>query len=81
MAILTFVPLVVSAWASVIERPLPAAEIGIVGTVMCMVTVYCTAMIYASLKSVQAWNTQADAALLPAVFHCRRFSGGQLFCL
>ena len=27
-----------------------------------MVTVYCTAMIYASLKSVQAWHTPLTAA-------------------
>ena len=57
MAIVTFVPLLVSAWASVIDSRhlvLP----GLVGTVFCLGTVYCTAMIYASLKSVQAWHTQ-----------------------
>ncbi|MBE1206695.1 dimethyl sulfoxide reductase anchor subunit family protein [Aminobacter carboxidus] len=56
MAIATFVPLTVSAWFAVIEgRYLPAA--GLIGAVMCSITVYCTAMIYASLRSIQAWNS------------------------
>ncbi|MBB6464810.1 DMSO reductase anchor subunit [Aminobacter lissarensis] len=56
MAIATFVPLTVSAWFAVIEgRYLPAA--GLIGAVMCGITVYCTAMIYASLRSIQAWNS------------------------
>jgi DMSO reductase anchor subunit len=56
MAVLTFVPLVISAWAVLFQGsylPLP----GIVGAILCAVTLYCTAMIYASLKSVQAWHT------------------------
>lgn len=56
MAIATFVPLTISAWFAVIEgRYLPL--VGLVGTVMCGITVYCTAMIYASLRSIQAWNS------------------------
>lgn len=56
MAILTFVPLTISAWLSIVEgRYLPAA--GLIGTAMCGITVYCTAMIYASLRSIEAWNT------------------------
>ncbi|MGB3900963.1 MAG: DmsC/YnfH family molybdoenzyme membrane anchor subunit [Mesorhizobium sp.] len=71
MAILTFVPLVVSAWASLFEgRYLPT--VGIVGTVMCMVTVYCTAMIYASLQSVQAWHTK----LTPLCYRLFAIAGG-----
>ncbi|MDW6020432.1 DmsC/YnfH family molybdoenzyme membrane anchor subunit [Mesorhizobium sp. BAC0120] len=56
MAIVTFVPLLVSAWASVVEGrylQLP----GLLGAAGAAVTVYCTAMIYASLKSVDAWHT------------------------
>jgi DMSO reductase anchor subunit len=71
MAILTFVPLLISAWASVIDgRYLPT--VGIVGTVMCMVTVYCTAMIYASLQSVQAWHTK----LTPLCYRLFSIAGG-----
>jgi DMSO reductase anchor subunit len=57
MAILTFVPLLICAWATLFNHaylPIP----GVIGTIFCAVTVYCTAMIYASLKSVQAWNTR-----------------------
>lgn len=57
MAILTFIPLAISAWATLFDHaylPIP----GIIGTILCAITVYCTAMIYASLKSVQAWNTR-----------------------
>lgn len=56
MAMLTFLPLVCSAWASVVDGRY-IALIGLTGTVLCAGTVYCTAMIYASLKSVQAWHT------------------------
>ena len=71
MAMLTFVPLLVSAWACVVgNRYLPT--IGIVGTVMCMVTVYCTAMIYASLQSVQAWHTK----LTPLCYRLFSIAGG-----
>lgn len=56
MAIATFVPLTTSAWFAIVEgRSLAVA--GLIGTVMCVVTVYCTAMIYGSLRSIQAWNT------------------------
>ncbi len=71
MAILTFVPLLLSAWACVVnDRYLPA--VGILGTVMCMVTVYCTAMIYASLQSVQAWHTK----LTPLCYRLFSIAGG-----
>lgn len=56
LAVVTFLPLVVSAWLCVIESrylPLP----GPIGSALCLCTVFCTAMIYASLKSVQAWHT------------------------
>ena len=56
LAIATFVPLLWSAWAAVVDsryEPLP----GIAGALLAGITVYCTSMIYASLKSVQAWHT------------------------
>lgn len=57
MSILTFAPLTISAWFSVVEgRYLPLA--GLAGAATCAATVYCTAMIYASLRSIQAWNTR-----------------------
>jgi DMSO reductase anchor subunit len=71
MAILTFIPLVISAWAALFGHSyLPLA--GAIGVALCAVTVYCTAMIYASLKSVQAWNTR----LTPACYLLFAAAGG-----
>ncbi|RJG44807.1 DmsC/YnfH family molybdoenzyme membrane anchor subunit [Mesorhizobium sp. DCY119] len=56
MAILTFLPLVFSTWMAIFENRYLLLP-GLLGTVLCLVTVYCTGMIYASLKSVQTWHT------------------------
>lgn len=56
MAVATFVPLCIAAWAALFHsRYLPLA--GLLGAVGAVATVFCTAMIYASLRAVQAWNT------------------------
>lgn len=73
MAVATFVPLTISAWFAVIEgRYLPL--VGLIGAVMCAATVYCTAMIYASLRSIQAWNT----GLTPLCYLLFAAAGGLL---
>ncbi len=56
MAILTFVPLCAGAWLSIFEGRY-VTWIGLSGTVLSLITVYCTSMIYASLKSIYAWHT------------------------
>lgn len=76
MAIATFVPLTWSAWLAVIEGRyfwLP----GLLGTAMSLLTVYCTAMIYASLKSVQAWHTR----LTPACYLLFAIAGGLMIAV
>lgn len=76
MAIATFVPLTWSAWLAVIEGRyfwLP----GLLGTAMSLLTVFCTAMIYASLKSVQAWHTR----LTPACYLLFAIAGGLMIAL
>ncbi|MDI6026243.1 dimethyl sulfoxide reductase anchor subunit [Corticibacterium sp. UT-5YL-CI-8] len=71
MAVATFVPLLASAWASLFhDMRLPL--VGLLGAVMCAVTVYCTAMIYASLRAIQAWNTP----LTPACYLLFSLAGG-----
>ncbi|WP_378950474.1 dimethyl sulfoxide reductase anchor subunit family protein [Mesorhizobium sp. ANAO-SY3R2] len=73
MALLTFVPLTISAWLSVVEgRHVPL--VGLVGAALCVVTVYCTAMIYASLRAVQGWNT----GLTPICYLLFAAAGGLL---
>ncbi len=74
MAVLTFLPLVCSAYASIFaDRYLLAP--GLLGAAMSLATVYCTAMIYASLKSVQSWHTQ----LTPLCYILFALAGG--FCM
>ena len=71
LAILTFVPLTLNAFVCIFYgRQLPV--VGLVGSLLCGVTVYCTAMIYASLRSVQAWNT----GLTPACYLLLSLAGG-----
>ncbi len=74
MAVLTFLPLAVSAGFSVFgDRYNPIS--GLIGTALSLVTVYCTAMIYASLRSVQTWHTP----LTPLCYLL--FAGAGGFCL
>lgn len=73
LALVTFVPLSIAAAAAVFYgRYLPVA--GILGALGAAVTVYCTSMIYASLKSVQAWHTK----LTPACYLLLSAAGGCL---
>ena len=71
MALVTFVPLVLSAWFVVVEGRY-APVVGLVGAALSAVTVYCTAMIYASLKAVDAWHTP----LTPACYLLLALAGG-----
>ncbi|BCH24412.1 DMSO reductase [Mesorhizobium sp. L-8-10] len=73
MSILTFVPLVWSAWASVFEGRYFWFH-GLLGSLLSAGTVYCTAMIYASLKSVDAWHTP----LTPACYLLFAAAGGAM---
>ena len=73
MAIATFVPLTINA-AAVVFYGAHLPLVGLLGTVGAVITVYCTAMIYASLKSVQAWHTK----LTPVCYLFFAASGGCL---
>ena len=71
MAVVTFIPLLMTAWACVIEGR-QAVVPGLIGTVLSLCTVFCTAMIYASLESVDAWHTR----LTPACYLLFSLAGG-----
>lgn len=73
MAIVTFVPLLVSAWLSIVEGRYLMWP-GLIGALACIVTVYCTSMIYASLKAVDAWHTR----LTPLCYLLFSLAGGLL---
>lgn len=73
MALITFVPLTVNAVAVIfLDRHLVWA--GLAGTALAAITVYCTAMIYASLKAIDAWHTP----LTPACYLLFAGAGGAL---
>lgn len=56
MAVLTFVPLSILAAMSIFGDTFNLL-LGYVGGIMCAITVYCTAMIYASLRTIPQWHT------------------------
>ncbi|TWH01160.1 DMSO reductase anchor subunit [Mesorhizobium sp. J18] len=74
MAVVAFVPLCISAW-SVIFEDACLDWAGLIGSGLSLLTVYCTAMIYASLRSVDAWHTR----LTPACYLLFALAGGTLF--
>jgi DMSO reductase anchor subunit len=57
-AIVTFVPALVFAvtWTGAVDAPQLIAPLGLVTAVMCAITVFCTAKIYSTLKTVRAWH-------------------------
>jgi DMSO reductase anchor subunit len=57
MAILTFIPLTLLAAMSIFANSFNLV-LGYIGAIMCMITVYCTAMIYASLRTIPQWHTK-----------------------
>ena len=46
-----------ATWSGLIDVPDWIAPLGILGAVLSAITIYCTAMIYASLKTIPAWCT------------------------
>ncbi len=66
MAILSFLPLALFAWGVVIDDNVGGAfaAAGFLLTALAVVTVFCTAMIYASLRPIAAWRDP----LVPPLF-------------
>ncbi|MDR6632847.1 DMSO reductase anchor subunit [Phyllobacterium sp. 1468] len=74
MAIATFVPLTLSA-ALAIFADRHDVILGFITVLGALMTVYCTSMIYASLKTVDSWHTK----LTPLCFLLFSLAGGFLF--
>ena len=76
LAMATYVPLLWAAWASIFEdRTILAANLLLMAGAAA--TVFCTSMIYAQLKSVDAWHTP----LTSAVFLAFSLAGGSIAAL
>ena len=73
LALITFVPLTILAGMSIFADTFNLA-IGYVGAVLALATVFCTAMIYASLRTVPTWHT----ALTPLSYIAFAFAAGTL---
>ena len=74
MAIATFVPLTLSAALAIFAGRYDSL-LGLIAVLGALITVYCTSMIYASLKTVGNWNTW----LTPLCFLLISLAGGFLF--
>lgn len=45
-----------AVWSGVVDAPWAIAPLGLLTSIMCAATVYCTAMIYRSLRTIRQWN-------------------------
>ena len=45
-----------ACWAGLVDAPTLIAPLGYLTAIMCLVTVFCTAKIYSTLKTIRAWN-------------------------
>src|SRR5215218_7320322 len=57
-AVVTYGPAILFAatWLDIIHAPAWIGPLGLITAAMCAVTVFCTAKIYSSLKTIRAWN-------------------------
>lgn len=74
-AVLTYPPALLLLLASWFERPALAAVAGLLSAAGAAATVYCTAMIYASLETVRQWR---HPLVVPGYFAMAAFSGAAL---
>ncbi len=76
MCFVSYVPLCLLAAMSIFGNSFNLA-LGYVGAICCIITVYCTAMIYASLRTIASWHT----ALTPAFYLLFSLTSGTLIYL
>jgi DMSO reductase anchor subunit len=77
MAIVTFVPTGLFAIGWVLAGDISGwwLAAGVAGALCCLLTVYCTAMIYASLKPIAAWNN----GFVPATYIVLSLASGAVW--
>jgi sulfite dehydrogenase (quinone) subunit SoeC len=68
-----------ATWSGIIDAPFLIKPLGLLTMILCVVTVYCTAMIYRQLRTIRQWNHKlvvpvylmfalaTGATLLPAI--------------
>ena len=57
-SVATYVPALLfgATWLDVIHAPALIGPLGLITAAMCVITVFCTAKIYSTLKTIRAWN-------------------------
>ena len=57
-SVATYVPALLfgATWLDVIHAPALIGPLGLITAAMCAITVFCTAKIYSTLKTIRAWN-------------------------
>ncbi len=57
-AVATYVPALLFGvvWTDIIHAPAIVGPLGLLTGIMCAITVFCTAKIYSTLKTIRAWN-------------------------
>lgn len=57
-SVVTYVPAALfgAVWLEIIHAPAAIGPLGLITVVMCSITVFCTAKIYSTLKTIRAWN-------------------------
>ena len=76
-SVLTYVPALLfgATWTDIIHAPAMISPLGLVTAAMCVITVYCTAKIYSTLKTIRAWN---HPLVVPVYLAFAFASGGAL---
>ena len=76
-SVLTYVPALLfgATWTDIIHAPAMIGSLGLITAAMCVITVYCTAKIYSTLKTIRAWN---HPLVVPVYLAFALASGGAL---
>ena len=76
-SVVTYIPAVLfgAAWLNIVHAPAWIGPLGLATATMCAVTVFCTAKIYSTLKTIRAWN---HPLVVPVYLAFAFASGGAL---
>jgi DMSO reductase anchor subunit len=76
-SVATYVPALLfgATWTDIIHAPAMISPLGLITAAMCVITVYCTAKIYSTLKTIRAWN---NPLVVPVYLAFAFASGGAL---
>ena len=76
-SLVTYVPALLfgATWLDIIHAPALIGPLGLITAAMCTVTVFCTAKIYSTLKTIRAWN---HPLIVPVYLSFALASGGAL---